>query len=105
MSSDMTNVTFELTEPWKRWESVNVNNPSEVIKMMYDVDVEHSNHATAWKIYKHLLLQVAGAQIMIAECDETMKEVKRQRSTQSNWKTLAKQTLQSKINKETAVVE
>ena len=99
----MQNFTFELTEPWKRWETVNISNTSEIIKMMYDVDVEHRDHATAWKVHKHLLLQVEGAQIMIAECDERMKEVTKQRTSTSSWKKIARTALQAKIEKDKAL--
>jgi hypothetical protein len=102
---EQPNITFELTEPWKKWESIDVNNTADVIKMMYDADVEHANHATAWKIYKHLLLQIAGAQVMFAECDEKMKDVKKQRTTQSNWRSIAARTLQTNIDKETAIAK
>src|SRR5690242_2198035 len=105
MMSDLANVTFQLTEPWKRWEYVDVHNPSEVIKMMYDVDVEHSDHATAWKIYKHLLLQVPSAQKMIVQCDEKMKTVKKHSNSEDGWRVTAKLFLQQRIESDKADVK
>jgi hypothetical protein len=82
-------VNMMLEGPWKTYESHNVHDQCEAVKLLYDVDTEHANKKTAYMVYEHMLLPLNEMQETLVICAEKMKKMLAVKPDDGSWISIA----------------
>ena len=92
-----TGITVSLTEPWKRYEDLDVNSSGALLNMVYEANMQYKNKHVAWSIYSHLLMQVPRMHEMLGKGEEMMSKVMKHSEPSAEWQMIAKSMQQTAL--------